>query len=200
MEHLFFYWGAFCLGCVHAMDADHLCTVSSVIFNKKPFRELMNLAYKWALGHSFTLFGLATLMYAMKSGIELFQFSWGERIVGIAMIALSSWILFYEFKRNEKPHADHTPSGKTLFGIGVLHGAAGTAAILIMVPVALAGSFLSVMGYVLFFSAGMVLAMASYSFLIYKLVWLKNLSVHLSPVRRLTALLTLGVGIKLAGA
>jgi Kef-type K+ transport system membrane component KefB len=198
MEHLFFYWGAFCLGCVHAMDADHLCTVSSVIFNKKPFRELMNLAYKWALGHSFTLFGLATLMYAMKSGIELFQFSWGERIVGIAMIALSSWILFYEFKR--KPHAEHTPSGNALFGIGVLHGAAGTAAILIMVPVALAGSFGSVMGYVLFFSAGMVLAMTSYSFLIYKLVWLKNLSVHLSPVRRLTALLTLGVGIKLAGA
>jgi high-affinity nickel permease len=199
MEHLFFNWGAFCLGCVHAMDADHLCTISSVIFNKKPFRKLMNLAYKWALGHSFTLFGLATLMYAMRSGIELFQFSWGERIVGIAMIALSLWILFYEFKRNGKPHADHTPSGKALFGIGVLHGAAGTAAILTMVPVALAGSFGSVMGYVLFFSTGMVLAMASYSFLIYKLVWLKNLSVHLSPIRRLTALLTLGVGIKLAG-
>lgn len=200
MEHLFFYWGAFCLGCIHAMDADHVCTVSSVIFNKKPFRELMNLAYKWALGHSFTLFCLASLMYIMKSGIDLFQFSWGERIVGLAMIALSSWILFNEFKRNKEPHEAHNFSGKTLFGIGVLHGAAGTAAILIMIPVALAGSFFSVMGYVLFFSAGMILAMASYSFLIYKLVWLKTLSVHLSPVRRITALLTLGVGIKLAGA
>jgi high-affinity nickel permease len=200
MEHLFFYWGAFCLGCIHAMDADHVCTVSSVIFNKKPFRELMNLAFKWALGHSSTLLGLATLMYAMKSGVELFQFSWGERLVGLAMIGLSSWILFTEFKRNKEPHADHTLSGKTLFGIGMLHGVAGTAAILIMIPVALAGSFLSVIGYVIFFSAGMILAMGSYSFLIYKLAWLKTLSVHLSPVRRLTALLTLGIGIKLAGA
>jgi hypothetical protein len=200
MEHLFFYWGAFCLGCVHAMDADHLCTISSVIFNKKPFRKLINLAYKWALGHSFTLFGLATLMYAMKSGVQLFQFSWGERIVGLAMITLSSWILFTEYKRNKKPHAERTLSGKTLFGIGMLHGAAGTAAILFMIPVATAGSFLSVIGYVLFFSAGIVLVMASYSFLIYKLVWLKTLSAHLIPVRRLTALLTFGIGLKLAGA
>lgn len=190
METFALFWGGLVLGCWHALDADHVCTVSALLADRQPWRRALGHALRWALGHSLTLFVIGGAAVFLRAAAEQFEFAWGERAVGASMVALALWVLLR--RRSETP-ADH--SGDVLFGMGVLHGTAGSASVLLLAPAVAEGSASFLMAYIACFSAGMALAMGAYALLFNRSLALRRLD--LRAARFATALLTLWVGFRL---
>ena len=67
MEEFWFLVGGLFLGCLHALEADHIVTVSNLALNKGSLKKSMRLAIQWALGHSLTLTILALLIFSLDS-------------------------------------------------------------------------------------------------------------------------------------
>ncbi|MBI4383717.1 MAG: hypothetical protein HY579_06745 [Nitrospinae bacterium] len=199
MDSVFLLSGGFVLGCLHALDTDHIATVSALIVEKQPLRKTLGLALRWSLGHSLTLLALAGLMVSAKGALGVWSFSGAERLVGLSMIGLGSWVLSREWKRMATPggHEEerHGRSGLALFGMGVLHGVAGSSSIFLLVPVAVSGSGGALLAYVLLFSAGMILTMGLYSALVNK--GLVRFFRYRKQLRYVSILVVLAVGFRL---
>ena len=193
------------MGCSHAMEADHVLTVSTLLMKKHPLKKTLLLGLRWAVGHSLTLILLAFIMLMIQSSFASIQFSLAGKLVGTSMICLGLRVLYLEIKNKYLPHKedDHShhdkQAGSILFGLGLLHGTAGSAPILLLIPIALSSSSLSVMGYVCIFSLGMILTMGTYSFFLNKMTWADKFSAHLIKLRCVTAGLTMAVGFRLIG-
>jgi len=199
MDYTFYLAGALLLGALHALDADHLATVSALIVDRRPFRTTCRLALQWCAGHSLTLLVLAGGMLAMKSVFQAFDLSNAERWVGGAMVCLGCWVFARQW-RDQAASKSHAPrDGWVLFGMGVLHGAAGSSSIILLIPVTLAQSVSLVLAYVLLFSVGMIMTMGLYSFTINRLLWLEQASHHIAKLRYLSAGLAVVVGLRLMG-
>lgn len=192
--------GGLALGCLHALDADHVCTVSSLILERQSLKKTFSLALRWSLGHSLTLLALVGLMFGMRNSFVSMNMENAEHVVGVSMIFLGSWVLFREWKRIGYMAGDwrsSSRSGLALFGMGVLHGTAGSSSVFLLIPIALSQSLPLVLAYVGLFSLGMVLTMGLYSIVVNRIVWLDRLSHHLGRVRCVSALAAMVVGFQL---
>ena len=207
MEYTFLLAGGFLLGCLHALDADHVATVSTLILDRRPLRQTVLLALRWSLGHSVTLLVLAGLIYPLREMFAGVNLGVMDRVVGVSMIYLAVWLVLREWRHKRVVHVDGAVheagamrSGWVLFGMGVLHGTAGWAGVFLLVPVALfefpAGIFL----YVALFCLGMIVTMGAYSALVNRITALQKLSAHLGKIRYATAAVTLAIGARLLAA
>ena len=81
--------------------------------------------------------------------------------------------------------------------IGVLHGAAGTARFLVLIPIALIGSLAGSLAYVLFFSLGVTASMMAYAVCLGRIVEKSQgrFSFLQSVYQPLTALASLCIGV-----
>ena len=176
MEEFWFLVGGLFLGCLHALEADHIVTVSNLALNKGSLKKSMHLAIQWVLGHSLTLIILALLVFSLDSAFVALMSSSAEQMVGAVMIFLGSVIFFQELKQDSRlkklSHKHSDFSGRQIFGVGVLHGIAGSASIFLLIPVALTKSIFGVLSYVVLFCVGMMLTMGSYG------LFLQNLSLN----------------------
>ena len=181
------------------MDADHVCTVSALILERRPLRQTFFLALRWSLGHSLTLLVLAALMFGLRTTFVSLNMAEAEQAVGLSMICLGFWVLFREWKRDaDKTGDSHSArSGMALFGMGVLHGTAGSSSVFLLIPIALSQSLPLVLAYVFLFSAGMILTMGLYSIMVNRIMWLDRLSHHLGRLRYVSALVAMAVGFRL---
>ena len=191
------------MGCLHALEADHIVTVSTVILKKDSLRNSLKLAVQWGLGHSLTLLVLAGLMYSLDTAMTAFIGASAEQMVGGAMILLGFVVFFQEWKMSSgvrnAGHSHGEFSGSVLFGLGVLHGTAGSASIFLLIPVALTKSLFSVFTYVGLFSLGMILTMGLYGLFLQKYALNKIISGHLKKIRFGVAVLSVAMGIHLLG-
>jgi nickel/cobalt transporter (NicO) family protein len=201
MDEFWFLVGGLILGCLHALEADHIVTVSNLALNKTSLKKIMHLAIQWVLGHSLTLIILALLVFSLDSAFVALMSSSAEQMVGAVMIFLGSVIFFQELKQDSRlkkiSHKHSDFSGRQIFGVGVLHGIAGSASIFLLIPVALTKSIFGVLSYVVVFCVGMMLTMGSYG------LFLQNLSLnkngYLPKVRFVVAIFSVTIGIKLLG-
>jgi len=201
MEQFWFLAGGLLLGCLHALEADHIVTVSNLVLNKGSLKKSMRLAIQWGLGHSLTLTILAVLVLSLDSAFVAVMSSSAEQMVGIVMIFLGLVVFIQELKQSsrfKKLGHKHTEfSGRQIFGVGVLHGIAGSASIFLLIPVALTKSIFGVLSYVALFCIGMIITMALYG------LFLQNLSLskngYLPKVRFIVAIFSVTIGIKLLG-
>jgi nickel/cobalt transporter (NicO) family protein len=201
MEQFWFLTGGLLLGCLHALEADHIVTVSNLVLNKASLKKSMRLALQWGLGHSLTLTILAVLVFSLDSAFVALMSSSAEQMVGIVMIFLGSVVFFQELKQDSRlkklghKHAEF--SGGQIFGVGVLHGIAGSASIFLLIPVALTKSIFGILSYVALFCTGMILTMGLYG------LFLQNFSLnkngYLPKVRFIVAIFSVTIGIKLLG-
>ncbi|CAI2717246.1 HoxN/HupN/NixA family nickel/cobalt transporter [Nitrospina watsonii] len=204
MEYGFLLAGGFVLGCLHALDADHVATVSSVLLDRRSLKETVLLALRWALGHSLTLLMLAGLITPLREVFAGVNLGVMERVVGLSMIYLAVWLALREVRKQRaarvKEHGLSKRSGWVLFGMGVLHGTAGWAGVMLLVPVALFEFSVGVFGYIGLFCLGMVVTMAVYAVLVNRVTALQNLTHHLGKIRYATAAVTLAIGARLVMA
>ena len=128
MEQIWFLAGGLLLGCLHALEADHIVTVTNLVLNKDSLKKSLRLALQWGLGHSLTLTILAILVFSLDTAFMALMSTSAEQMVGATMIFLGVIVFFQELKQNSKfkgfGHKDVEISGPLLFGVGVLHGVA----------------------------------------------------------------------------
>ena len=203
MEQIWFLAGGLLLGCLHALEADHIITVTNLVLNKDSLKNSLRLALQWGFGHSLTLTILAILVFSLDTAFMALMSTTAEQMVGVTMIFLGLIVFFQELTQNSKfkvfAHKDVETSGSQLFGVGVLHGVAGSTSIFLLIPVALTKSIWGVFSYVGLFCLGMILTMAFYGLFLQNFSTNKNFYTYLPKARFVVAIFSVTIGIKLLG-
>ena len=158
---------AFALGLRHASDPDHLVAVTSLVAaDDGGTRGATRLGAWWGLGHAATLVLLGVPLIVFKSALPTWLESGAEKAVGVVIILLAMRVTWkwsrghYRAGPHRHPAGDavhergphrHLRRGKETaahghhavrtpqqaFGIGLLHGLAGTGAVVVLLLAAL---------------------------------------------------------------
>jgi cytochrome c biogenesis protein CcdA len=180
----------FLLGMQHALEADHIAAVSSIAARRSHVGEIVKHGLTWGLGHTLTLFAFAGA--AMLLGHALSdQFARPiEAAVGIMLIGLGAHVLWRLWRDrvhfHKHRHGDgtvhihaHSHAGETVphvsavhahahgfrwrtLLVGLMHGMAGSAALLVL-AVSQASSPAAGLGYVALFGIGSMVGMGALS-------------------------------------
>jgi hypothetical protein len=181
-------------GAVHVVTgADHLAALLPLSIGRR--RGAWALGARWGLGHSLGVIVIGALAVAFKARFDLgLVEAWGERLVGVLLIAIGLLGLrralrvtlhAHPHDHDGKAHAHlhlHTAAeqgheagshpgqaprhGHTAFFAGTLHGVAGTAHLLGVLPALALPGLLASSTYLLAFAAGTVAAMAAFAALV----------------------------------
>jgi ABC-type nickel/cobalt efflux system permease component RcnA len=177
-------YAAFLLGLVlgikHALDADHVIAVSTIVSEHQSLKWASWIGAFWGLGHTFTLFVVGLLVILLRLTISTRVALAMEFAVALMLAFLGGSILWRSF-RKEKIHLHvhaHNPKSHTHFHmhedvpedhahphpfssmrkpfiVGMVHGLAGSAALMLLVlttiPSPVAG-----LAYILIFGFGSV--------------------------------------------
>lgn len=191
---------AFGLGMLHALDADHIMAVSGLASTRVSFRNSLRFCLRWATGHGLALLFIGTCVYLLGMAIPHSLSHYAESAVGIMLIMIGAWILWelktknahlhFHHHDNLPEHAhwhqhhqhrrqhdqdSHSHQHGAMF-VGILHGTAGSAPLLVLIPLAKLGSPVYAIAYSLLFSAGVLLAMLLFGgFLGSVYLWLSKL-------------------------
>ncbi len=158
------------LGFAHAFEADHLLAVSNIVIRRNRLLHAMKDGMIWGLGHTSTLFIIGFLMLVVKVSISEHTFHFFEASVGLMLMGLGVYRLIRSLRhRNTGGHGHtHTEDGKhhLAYGIGMVHGLAGSGALVVLVMSQLP-TIESGLGYLLLFglgsAAGMLVASGVFS-------------------------------------
>lgn len=169
----------FGLGLLHALDADHIMAVTALSNERPSFRRTMIQSSNWALGHGFVLLMCGLLLFGFGLALPEFLQKTAEISVGVLLIALGG-LCFYQMRRDRlvlerhshgdvehvhwtKASNDRHQGHKPVF-VGILHGLAGSAPALALIPAVAGGEVVQAMGYLVLFSVGVMLAMMVFGF------------------------------------
>lgn len=183
----------FLLGMQHAVEADHIAAVSSIAAGRTDVRDIVKHGLTWGLGHTVTLFVFAGAAILLGRAIPEHLARPLETAVGIMLVGLGAHVLWrlwrdrVHFHRhghgdgtehihvhshlNEAiPHRQsahlhqHGFRWRTLL-VGLMHGMAGSAALLVLAISQVANAAYG-MFYVLLFGIGSMLGMGALSIVI----------------------------------
>ena len=170
---------ALVLGSLHAFEADHLAAVTSFAVQKPTPRQSMGFGFRWALGHgtSILIAGLFLIFLGLKIPESVSHIM--ERSVGVVLILLGAWTVFATRAMHAHEHSHgasekhvhfhshlSTKSHQHKHGptiVGLMHGLAGAAPAVALVPLAMIDSAFSGISYLLLFAAGTAVAMSVYA-------------------------------------
>lgn len=152
------------LGFVHALDADHVLAVSSLAAHENGKRAALRYSALWALGHGglLMLIALAALLFhwALPPALPY----WAERLVGVILIVAGASMLWALFRGHglAKPHGHMSNLRlRAPLAVGMVHGTAGSAAALALIPMTFYRPDLG-LAYVLVFSLGVMAGMMGF--------------------------------------
>jgi len=182
---------AFVIGMTHALEADHVAAVSTMASRQRTIGQIVRTGAVWGMGHTLTLMAFAGAALVLGMGIGDNFARWLEFTVGIMLIGLGGHLLYRMFRDRVHFHAhkhhaplphfhahshagesrDHTqsrhqhshePFPVRALIVGMMHGMAGSAALLVLsattAPTLTIGFI-----YVVVFGVGSILGMASLS-------------------------------------
>ncbi len=214
----------FVLGLRHALDGDHLAAVSTFASEEKNLWRSSLIGVYWGLGHTTALlvFGMLIAIFRLAVSPRLSQAL--EFAVGLMLVFLGLNVI-RKLLRGDKVHVhSHTHDGATHshlhfhvfsaehghahhvlrvggrpFVVGVVHGLAGTAAIMLMVVSAIP-SLLLACAYIVIFGIGSIGGMMLMSTLMSVPLALAARRVSLVDrgIRLAAGLFSVGFGIFLA--
>jgi hypothetical protein len=148
---------AFVLGLRHASDPDHLVAVTSLVASENSdHRDAARLGAWWGLGHATMLLAIGLPLIFFKSELPPWLESGAEKAVGVVILVLAARVIWkwargdyragphrhgekgHRHLRREDEHL-HTPARTPAqaFGIGVIHGLAGTGAVVLLLLAAM---------------------------------------------------------------
>lgn len=160
----------FLFGIKHAFDADHIAMVSLLSSRAKDTKNTFTQGLYWGIGHALVLIILGFLVLIIGVRLPAQMSFIFERIVAVFLIVLGSktfWDFFRERKtlpQNGGLLHNHPPIGLhqhpyPSFIVGIIHGLAGSTALLVLFISFTKSAFLGML-YIIFFGLGMILAMA----------------------------------------
>ena len=146
------------LGFTHAFEADHIVAVGNMVTRRKKLFLAIKDGIYWGLGHSSTIILIGILILVAKQQISSNVFAYFEAAVGAMLILLGLWRLRQWSNEGKHIHFDEEDHHMAAYGIGLVHGLAGSGALLAVVVSQLdsiSGSLL----YLVLFGVGSVLGM-----------------------------------------
>ncbi len=185
----------FLIGMQHALEADHLAAVSSLVSRETSKRRIVAHGAAWGLGHALTLALVVGLALLLGLNLDHRVAAWLEALVGITLIGLGLHLLWRLWRERVHFHAhrhggtvhfhahshrgenrrthdparhDHRHSGRFAWHallVGALHGMAGSAALIVLAAASLRDPWLA-LGYVLLFGLGSIAGMAALSLVV----------------------------------
>jgi hypothetical protein len=168
-------------GFVHAFEADHLLAVSNIVSQRTHIKHSLKDGMFWGFGHTSTLVFIGFLILLLKVQIPEHYFHFFEAAVGLMLITLSvlrfrKWFhnrkiiihnhshihegmqqhkhLHVHIAKKEEHNHSHLPA----YGIGLVHGLAGSGALIIAVITQVTEP-LNGVAYLLIFGGGSVVGM-----------------------------------------
>jgi len=148
------------LGLVHAFDPDHIAAVGGLSVGEHSQQGCLRFGVQWSLGHGSALLLIASFVFLAGNSIPEQLSVIAERSVAVVLIVIGL-LAFWRILRSEP--AQHYQK-KHRFGaplVGLLHGTAGSAPLLALIPISQITQPIIGLVYVLFFSAGVILAMTT---------------------------------------
>ncbi len=163
----------FVLGIQHAFDADHVVAVSNIVSEHKNLLKSSILGAMWGFGHTFTLLLAGLLLMVFKLSIPKKAAASMEMLVGVMLIILGALTLInaaksrlhahmhaHDGKKHEHLHEkdSHSHYRKRSFLVGMVHGLAGSAALMLLVLGTVKSAAEGLL-YIAIFGLGSVLSM-----------------------------------------
>jgi hypothetical protein len=182
----------FLLGMQHALEADHIAAVSSIAARRTDIADIVKHGLTWGLGHTLTLFVFAGAAILLGHAIPEHLARPLETAVGVMLVGLGAHVLWRLWRDrvhfHRHGHGDgtvhfhaHSHAGETApharaahahghaqgfrwrtLLVGLMHGMAGSAALLVL-AVTQASSPAAGLGYVALFGIGSMVGMAALS-------------------------------------
>lgn len=216
----------FVYGLRHALDADHLVAVSTIVSEHKSLWRSSLIGTFWGLGHTASLFGVGLVVLLLKISIPKHIEPWMEMPVALMLIGLGILAVWQAWRtqalgihththahngesehshvhfhlRDEHNHKHHLfRVGRKPFLVGLVHGFAGSAALMLIalttVPtVALGLAYIAVFGLG---SVGGMLLMSAMVGLPFVATAQKFASIN-RTIRVIAGLFSIGFGLFLA--
>jgi high-affinity nickel permease len=183
----------FLLGMQHALEADHIAAVSSIAARRGHVADIVKHGLTWGLGHTLALFAFAGAAILLGRAIPETIARPMETAVGVMLIVLGAHVLWRLWRDrvhfHKHGHGDgtahfhaHSHAGETAphvrtahahehgfrwrtLLVGLMHGMAGSAALLVL-AVSQASSSAVGLAYVALFGIGSMIGMGALSTLI----------------------------------
>jgi len=178
------------LGMQHALEADHIAAVSSIAARRSDVADIVKHGLTWGLGHTVTLFAFAGVAIVLGHAIPETLSRPLETAVGVMLVGLGGHVLwrlwndrvhFHRHRHDDgtihvhahshagetRPHglASHAHTHgfrwRTLL-VGLMHGMAGSAALLVL-AVSQAPTPAVGLAYVALFGIGSMIGMGALS-------------------------------------
>jgi high-affinity nickel permease len=174
----------FLLGLRHALEADHIAAVAALVTGMASMKSAVWRGVFWGIGHTLTLLALGGTVAIIGAEISpaverVFELIVGAMLVIIGFDTMRSWrrLHVHEHRHGDEAHvhihahdpeAPHTPaahghahrvlsSGRALV-VGLVHGLAGSAALVVLAAASLDGA--AALGFVALFGIGSIVGMA----------------------------------------
>jgi ABC-type nickel/cobalt efflux system permease component RcnA len=158
------------LGVVHAFDPDHLAAVAGLNADStRGGKSYRWFGARWALGHGIALLLVAVMVLFLGVARPDTFSQLVENSVAYLLIALGVFPLWRLFMRHSLHNNAKIKSSLPQHSaplVGLVHGVAGSAPFLALLPLTKIDHPAIALSYVLFFSAGVALAMTSLGALI----------------------------------
>ncbi len=216
------------IGMRHALESDHLAAVASLATRSPSLRQTVRLGATWGLGHTLALFLFGSVVLWMDTVMPEHLAHWLEFAVGLMLVGLGIDVLrrlwkervhYHVHRHNDgtvhfhahshqgqrahdpDAHRHEHPQGFPLRAllVGLVHGMAGSAALILLTLQTLHDPWLGML-YMLVFGIGSILGMAAVSVVIAwplkatgrRLTWAHN------GLQATIGLFTLGSGLWIA--
>jgi len=173
-------------GLLHVLTGPyHLAALAPLSLQAK--RRAWAVGFRWGLGHSSGVLVVAAVAFGFRQVVHLEALSgWGERLVGATMIVLGLWGLRRLFRERlhahehdhggqghvhfhvHRPDEDHRAGSAHVhthaaFWVGTLHGLAGTAHLVGVLPSLALPTGRETAGYLIAFAIGTIAAMTVFA-------------------------------------
>ena len=173
---------AFGLGLLHALDADHIAAVSGLAGHRPGLRTSAMFCLRWAFGHGAVLLLVGSAVFLLGMAIPESLSNLAENMVGAVLIAIGLAIVIDLYRRRahihfhhhdglprhahwhvHQPDTQHNEAAHqhrhAAIMVGALHGMAGSAPLLLLLPLGQMSSPWYGMAYLILFSLGVIVAM-----------------------------------------
>ena len=171
----------FLLGLRHALDVDHLAAVSTIVSERRSLWRSSLVGVVWGIGHTTSLLAVAIVVIGLHTQIPPLVSQLLELGVAAMLVGLGARLL-HAVLRGDALHAhthdhtglahvhphlhprgvaahDHGPGHRRPFLVGLVHGLAGSGALMLAVVAAIPDPTVAV-AYVVVFGVGSIGGMA----------------------------------------
>ncbi|WP_455210385.1 HoxN/HupN/NixA family nickel/cobalt transporter [Kaarinaea lacus] len=207
---------AFGLGIMHALDADHVMVISNLIGERSSLQQSLRYCARWASGHGAVILIIGFLVFILGQTIPVELSAYAEHAVGVVLISLGIWVIWdlrrkhahlhfhqhdglphhahwhqhnnHRLHDSKQSHSSDTHKHQhSALMIGILHGTAGSAPLLALIPLTQIASPWLGIAYLAIFAIGVLLSMMLFGGVLSSTIkWLQRFGDKVIAVIRIT--------------